>query len=70
MAWFKHKSYLYDTGPDEQYTVIEHSGDQGGFRAHLLMVPEPDITIIWLTNNEELLSKQIWAVMKELGYVK
>ena len=70
MAWFNHKSYLHGTNPAEQYTVIEHSGDQGGFRAHLLMIPEPDITIIWLTNNEQLLSEQIWKVMKELGYVK
>lgn len=70
MAWFNHKSYLHGINPEEQYSVIEHSGDQGGFRAHLLMIPEPDITIIWLTNNEQLLSKQIWEVMKELGYVK
>jgi CubicO group peptidase (beta-lactamase class C family) len=70
MAWFKHPSYLHGINPEEQYTVIEHSGDQGGFRAHLLMIPESDITIIWLTNNEQLLSKQIWGVMKELGYLK
>ena len=70
MAWFKHKSYLHGTDPNEQYTVIEHSGDQGGFRAHLLMIPEADITIIWLTNNEVLLTRQIWDVMLELGYVK
>ena len=70
LAWFNHKSYLQGTNPNEQYTVIEHDGDQGGFRAHVLMIPEPDITIIWLTNNEKMITKQIWDVMLELGYVK
>lgn len=70
LAWFQHKSYLHGINPDEQYSVIEHSGDQGGFRAHLLMIPEPDITIIWLTNNEELITKPVWQIMTELGYIK
>ncbi|MEO8819534.1 MAG: serine hydrolase domain-containing protein [Ginsengibacter sp.] len=70
LAWFNHKSYLHGTNPDEKYTVIEHDGDQGGFRAHLIMIPEPDITIIWLTNNEKMITKPIWDVMLELGYVK
>jgi CubicO group peptidase (beta-lactamase class C family) len=70
LAWFKHKSYLHGTNPNEKYTVIEHDGDQGGFRAHVLMIPEPDITVIWLTNNELMITKPIWNVMLELGYVK
>ncbi len=70
MAWFKHKSYLHGMNPEEEFTVIEHSGDQGGFRAHVLMIPEADITIIWLTNNEQLLSEHIWKVMHETGYIK
>jgi len=70
LAWFKHTSYLQGTNPNEQYTVIEHDGDQGGFRAHVLMIPEPDITIIWLTNNEQMITKKIWDVMLELGYLK
>lgn len=70
LAWFNHKSYLHGTNPDEQFTVIEHDGDQGGFRAHVLMIPEPDITIIWLTNNEKMITKPLWDVMLELDYVK
>jgi len=70
LAWFNHKSYLHGVNPNEQYNVIEHDGDQGGFRAHLIMIPEPDITIIWLTNNEKMITKPIWDLMLELGYVK
>lgn len=53
----------------EQYTVIEHDVDQGGFRAHVLKIPEPDITIRG-TNNEQMITKLIWNVMRELGYLK
>lgn len=70
LAWFQHKSYLQGTTPGEKYTVIEHDGDQGGFRAHLIMIPEPDITIIWLTNNEKMITKPIWDILYELGYVE
>lgn len=70
LAWFQHTSYLHGATPGEKYKVIEHDGDQGGFRAHLIMIPEPDITIIWLTNNEKMITKPIWNLLFELGYVK
>lgn len=70
LAWFRHKSYQQGVNQNEQYTVIEHSGSQGGFRAHLLMIPEPDITIMWLTNNDTMITKPIWDALLELGYVR
>ena len=70
LAWFKHPSYLYTVNQNEKYTVIEHAGDQGGFRAHLLMIPEPGITIVWITNNEMEITGSIWKTLKESGYVR
>jgi len=53
-----------------EYKVINHSGSQAGFRAHLFMIPEPDITIIWLTNNDKSLTQLIMKPLKELGFIK
>jgi CubicO group peptidase (beta-lactamase class C family) len=53
-----------------KYKSIHHSGGQGGFHAHLYMIPEPDITIIWLTNNDRSLTPLIMDPLIELGYIK
>jgi CubicO group peptidase (beta-lactamase class C family) len=53
-----------------KYKMISHSGSQGGFRAHLFMIPQPDITIIWLTNNNRMLTGFIMQVLNETGYLK
>lgn len=62
LVWFKHE-------PNDKTIVIEHSGSQGGFRAHVLMISHPDITIIWLTNSDRSIS-EIADIMLELGYIK
>jgi CubicO group peptidase (beta-lactamase class C family) len=49
---------------------IEHSGSQGGFRAHLLMYPDEQITIIWLTNNDTEYTTQIQTILTRQGYIK
>jgi CubicO group peptidase (beta-lactamase class C family) len=53
-----------------KYKVIQHSGGQGGFHAHLYMIPEPDITIIWLTNNDVSLTPLVIEPLLDLGYRK
>jgi CubicO group peptidase (beta-lactamase class C family) len=50
--------------------VVQHSGGQAGFHAHLYMIPEPGITIIWLTNNNLSLTPLIMKPLIELGYIK
>lgn len=54
----------------DEYIIINHSGSQGGFRADLVIVPEPDIVVIWLTNNDKTLSKQIMDSLWQLGFLK
>lgn len=62
LAWF-----VYD---DKQFNTpaIEHSGDQGGFKAHLILYPEKKITIIWLSNNDKFLTPVIRKVMNDLNF--
>jgi len=54
----------------DEYKVINHSGSQAGFRAHLFIIPKPDITIIWLTNNDKSITHLIMKPLVELGYAK
>ncbi len=54
----------------DEYKVINHSGSQAGFRAHLFIIHEPDITIIWLTNNDKSITHLIMKPLVELGYLK
>jgi len=49
---------------------IEHSGSQGGFRAHLLMYPNEQIVIVWLTNNNLTYTEQIQGILTRYGYIK
>lgn len=67
-VWFHRKMALNKKTPEIKYNVIEHSGDQGGFRAWLAMIPEADITIIWLTNNEAVIQKNILDALADAGY--
>jgi CubicO group peptidase (beta-lactamase class C family) len=51
-VWFTHHGllpYYASAGDDE---VVEHTGDQGGFKAHLIWIPKKDMIIIWITNND------------------
>ena len=65
LSWFLEEP----TNPGS-YRLIHHSGSQGGFRADLFIVPEPDIVIIWLTNNNQSLTNTIMKVMLELKYLR
>lgn len=49
---------------------IEHTGSQGGFRAHLMMYPDENIVVAWITNNSKTYSDQIRKVLAEYGYIK
>ena len=69
LAWFVHPSYLYNSGLNDKLRVIEHAGDQGGFRTHLLRIPGVHLTIIWITNNEMILTPAIWNLLKKYDYV-
>ncbi len=64
-SWF-----VYEPKNTNEYKIISHSGSQAGFRAHLFIIPEPDITIIWLTNNDKSLTPLIMNPLHELGYLK
>ncbi len=54
----------------DKYKLINHSGSQAGFRAHLFIIPEPGITIIWLANNDKSITQLIMKSLVELGYLK
>jgi len=60
------------TGPGDsgRSLCIEHTGSQGGFRAHLMIYPEEDIIVSWITNNSQTYSDQIRKVLAEHGYIK
>jgi CubicO group peptidase (beta-lactamase class C family) len=70
LVWFVHPSFSYETHAEEKCRVIEHTGSQGGFMAHLIMIPEYDMKIIWITNNEKYLTDKIRKVLFSLNYIK
>jgi hypothetical protein len=69
MVWFVHRAIFDDFG-NEKCNVIEHSGDQAGFKSHLIIIPEKDITIIWLTNNDKFITGAIRKILIELNYIE
>jgi CubicO group peptidase (beta-lactamase class C family) len=69
MVWFVHRAIFDDFG-NEKCNVIEHSGDQAGFKSHLILIPEKDITIIWLTNNDKFITGAIRKILIELNYIE
>jgi CubicO group peptidase (beta-lactamase class C family) len=68
LVWFVHKGIFNDFG-NEKCKVMEHSGSQAGFNAHLILIPEKDITIIWLTNNDKFLTGAIRKILLALNYL-
>lgn len=54
---------------NNQPAVVEHTGSQAGFRAHLIMIPESELLIIWLTNNDLFITSQLMKPLTELGYL-
>ncbi|KFF21143.1 serine hydrolase domain-containing protein [Chryseobacterium sp. JM1] len=68
-TWFVHKGFYADTPTEENVNVIEHSGDQGGFKSHLIMIPEKNISIIWLTNNNKFITGHIRRLLLKMNYI-
>lgn len=68
-TWFVHNGFYSDIKTEERVKVIEHAGDQGGFKSHLIMIPEKDISIIWLTNNNAFITGHIRRILLQLKYI-
>lgn len=68
-TWFVHEGFYADTKTEESVDVIEHSGDQGGFKSHLIMIPEKNISIIWLTNNDKFITGHIRRILLQMKYI-
>lgn len=68
-VWFVHSGFYYYAKTEEKENVIEHAGDQGGFKSHLIMIPEKNITIIWLTNNNKFITGTIRRILLKLNYI-
>jgi hypothetical protein len=69
-VWFNHKGLMPYYAGEGRYTVIEHTGDQGGFKAHLVWIPEKEMTIIWITNNDRFITDIIQKALLETGYLQ
>lgn len=68
-TWFVHKGFYADIKTEETVDVIEHAGDQGGFKSHLIMIPEKNISIVWLTNNNMFITGHIRRILLQLKYI-
>ncbi|WP_160139194.1 serine hydrolase domain-containing protein [Chryseobacterium sp. c4a] len=68
-TWFVHNGFYSGIKTEEHVKVIEHAGDQGGFKSHLLMIPEKNISIIWLTNNNQFITGHIRRILLQLKYI-
>lgn len=68
-TWFKHTGFYADIKTEEGVEVIEHAGDQGGFKSHLIMIPEKNMSIIWLTNNNQFITGHIRRILLQLKYI-
>lgn len=68
-TWFVHQGFYADTKTEETVNVIEHAGDQGGFKSHLIMIPEKNISIIWLTNNNKFITGHIRRILLKMKYL-
>ena len=70
LVWFINKVYPSGDKKREPYTLIGHSGEQGGFMAYLTIIPEKKITIIWLTNRLKNLTPIIYGALHRLSYLE
>lgn len=68
-VWFVHQGFYYYTKTEEKVNLIEHGGDQGGFKSNLIMIPEKNISIIWLTNNNKYITGHIRRILLKLNYI-
>lgn len=66
-SWF-----VFDKSADLPYKMIEHAGDQGGFTAHMAMIPEKDLLILMEFNTErntKAIRSSILTSLKEAGFL-
>ncbi|MDX9930059.1 MAG: serine hydrolase domain-containing protein [Bacteroidales bacterium] len=64
-------SWVVNNSSDpEKSLCIEHTGSQGGFRAHLMIYPGEDIVVAWLSNNSRGYTDQIRRILIGLGYIR
>lgn len=71
LVWFVHPDFWIDKKNQTlKIQTIEHSGNQAGFKAHLILIPEKRITVIWLTNNDKFISETIRKFLLELKYIE
>ncbi|KMQ66021.1 beta-lactamase [Chryseobacterium angstadtii] len=68
-TWFVHNGFYADIKTEENVNVIEHAGDQGGFKSHLIMIPEKNMSIIWLTNNNKFITGHIRRILLQMKYI-
>lgn len=68
-TWFVHNGFYSGIKTEEKVKVIEHAGDQGGFKSHLIIIPEKQISIIWLTNNNAFITGHIRRILLQLKYI-
>lgn len=68
-TWFVHQGFYADTKTEETVNVIEHAGDQGGFKSHLIMIPEKNMSVIWLTNNNKFITGHIRRILLKMKYL-
>ncbi|NIF07559.1 beta-lactamase family protein [Chryseobacterium sp. Tr-659] len=68
-TWFVHPGFYSGIETEENVQVIEHAGDQGGFKSHLIMIPKKEISIIWLTNNNAFITGHIRRILLQLKYI-
>ncbi|GAE66395.1 beta-lactamase family protein [Chryseobacterium indologenes] len=69
-TWFVHNGFYTGIKTEEKVKVIEHAGDQGGFKSHLLIIPEKQISIVWLTNNNAFITGHIRRILLQLKYIE
>ncbi|PAM96729.1 hypothetical protein B4N84_00765, partial [Flavobacterium sp. IR1] len=64
-CWFVHTNGYELNGVKIKEEGVEHTGDQGGFRAHVFMIPSKQFRLIWLTNGEQFLTGTILKVLRD-----
>lgn len=68
-TWFVHQGFYADIKTEESVNTIEHAGDQGGFKSHLIMIPGKNMSIVWLTNNNAFITGPIRRILLQLKYI-
>jgi CubicO group peptidase (beta-lactamase class C family) len=65
LCWFMDHSRL-----NGQDIYFDYSGQQGGYRSHIIYFPEKDLTIIWMSNNSHNYTPLILNQLKKFKFIK